>query len=138
MHHHYRDIRDRIHAPPTWFDEDGVPRWGSFSPDATANIYATEIVLLKIRCQSCGRIFHVCMTWDPTAGVLHKEAPLSVQIRDKTIHYGDPPNVECCPAGPSMNSEPDRVLEFWRREVGDAVRDPSLEVSVEEEPGGNG
>ena len=31
------------------------------------------------------------------------------------LHYGDPPNSQCCAAGPTMNSEPHRVVEFWKR-----------------------
>ena len=38
---------------------------------------------------------------------------LSERIRDMTIAYGDPPNIGCCPAGPTMNSVPRRVLEYW-------------------------
>lgn len=36
-------------------------------------------------------------------------------VKDGTIHYGDPPNVGCCPAGPTMNCWDLRVLEFWER-----------------------
>ncbi|MFW6184041.1 MAG: hypothetical protein ACOC8X_09610 [Chloroflexota bacterium] len=40
---------------------------------------------------------------------------LSELIDAGRLHYGDPPNAGCCPAGPTMNSEPRRVLEFYRR-----------------------
>lgn len=131
MNHHYKDIRDAIPTPPLWWDENAVPRYCAFGPEEGANIYAEEIVLLKIRCQSCGRSFSVCMS-SGTMDRARKRATLAEQVADKTIHYGDPPNVDCCPAGPTMNSEPDRVLQFWRRERFESVRDPSLEVSVEE------
>ena len=29
------------------------------------------------------------------------------------LHYGDPPNDGCCDAGPTMNSVPHRVIEYW-------------------------
>lgn len=40
-------------------------------------------------------------------------ANLAEQIRGGVIHYGDPPNVECCPAGATMNCWDLRVVEFW-------------------------
>ena len=136
MNHHYSDIRDAIATPPLWWDEHAVPRYCVFATDQTASVYAEEVVLLKIRCQSCGRAFEVCMTWTSFDLYRSKTPALSDQIRAKTIHYGDPPNVECCPAGPTMNSEPDRVLQFWRVKRGVSTRDASLEVSVEDADGG--
>ena len=35
-------------------------------------------------------------------------ASLASRVADGTIHYGDPPNAECCASGPTMNSEPAR------------------------------
>jgi hypothetical protein len=132
MHHHYNDIRSRSDEKPSWFDEYGTPRYGEFSPRATANIYTEEAVLLLIACQSCGREFRVCMTWDVFDKVARGTTPLSEQVADDTIHYGDPPNIECCPAGPSMNSVPRRVLEFWRYDSGlhDMVRVAELEHDI--------
>lgn len=48
------------------------------------------------------------------------------------LHYGDPPNIHCCAAGPTMNSIPIRVLEYWSREnpLLDWQRDPALEVEI--------
>lgn len=40
---------------------------------------------------------------------------LAQQVRAGTIHYGDPPNTECCPAGATMNCWDLRVVEFWAR-----------------------
>ena len=40
---------------------------------------------------------------------------LAEQVTDGSIHYGDPPNSGCCPAGPTMNCEDLAVVEFWRR-----------------------
>lgn len=131
MNHHYDDIRSRIPEPPRWWDEHAVPRYVAFSPREIANIYARECVLLLIACQDCGREFPVCMSWDLMDQVRHREERLAEQIKKREIHYGDPPNIYCCPAGPTMNSVPRRVLEFWR--MGDNhewVRDGALEVDV--------
>lgn len=137
MNHHYADIRNLIPTPPLWWDENAVPRYCTFTPAETANIYAEQVVLLRVRCQSCGRPFDVCMSWSALDSVRNRVTPLDEQIREKSIHYGDPPNVECCLAGATMNSEPDRVLEFWRHVPGkwEHVRDAALEISVEEAPG---
>lgn len=63
---------------------------------------------------------------------------LADSIREKSLHYGDPPNVDCCGAGATMNSEPRRVLEYWRRYDRNGTdiilewhRDRSLEIALE-------
>ena len=121
----YKDIRDRIPEEPKWFDEHGVPRYCDFSPREISNVYAREAALYRIACQACGHFFDVA---DSSGGEKLAEA-----IRAKTLHYGDPPNIGCCAAGATMNSEPQRVLEYWRRNKStdfDWVRDPSFEVEV--------
>lgn len=130
MHHHYADIRKRIPTPPLWWDENAVPRYDPFDPNEGADIYAQEIILLKIRCQSCGRPFEVAMSWSAMDEHVRRVPSLEHRINERTIRYGDPPNVECCPAGPTMNSEPDRVLQFWRRKPA-RQRVPALEIDVE-------
>lgn len=133
MNHHYNDIRSRIAEPPRWYDENATPRYCAFSPDETANIYADEVAFFRIACQNCGCTFDVCMSWTTFQGVIQRVQRLSEQIEARAIHYGDPPNVSCCPAGPTMNSIPLRVLEFWRRapitpDGPDWERVPALEV----------
>lgn len=122
MHHHYRDIRDRIADPPLWWDEHAVPRYSPFAPNEVANIYAQQVTLLEIACQGCGTRFAVAFSWDDyvfgtsedgTSWVRQCE-PMTPE-RVQSLHYGDPPNAWCCAAGPTMNSVPLRVLEFWRR-----------------------
>lgn len=128
MHHHYRDITSRIDEAPSWWDENGVPRYGEFEPNASANIYARQVALLLIGCQGCGTEFRVCMT----SGDYLDDKPLSERITDDTIHYGDPPNANCCPAGPTMNSVPRRVLEFWEDNPREGTtRRPEFEVDVD-------
>lgn len=131
MNHHYRDITDKLGAPQ-WWDEHAVPRYCDFSPNKTANIYRREVVLLEIRCQDCERPFRVCMTLgslDEARGI----PSLVNAIRSAELHYGDPPNVGCCPAGPTMNSIPVRVLEFWNCRPFEAERVPELEIAIEPE-----
>lgn len=113
MKHHYTDILSRIAEPPTWFDENGTPRYGAFHPSALPDIYAREACLLLIRCQNCGTEFQVGMSWSQSDAVLRKQPSLRSLIESGEIHYGDPPNMHCCPSGPTMNSVPVRVLEFW-------------------------
>ena len=40
---------------------------------------------------------------------------LARSVEDGSLHYGDPPNIGCCPSGPTMNCEDLKVLEFWVR-----------------------
>lgn len=117
MNNDYSDIRDQL-GPPIWWDEHAVPRYCEFSPRETANIYAHEVCLLVIQCQSCGYEFKVAMSqnaygWNE---LIRAAMPtLAEQIEHDTIHYGDPPNAGCCPSGATMNSIPIRVLQFWQR-----------------------
>lgn len=61
------------------------------------------------------------------------EATLKSLIVCNNLHYGDPPNVDCCECGPSMNSESVRVLEYWFREKWEWVRNPKLEIALGED-----
>lgn len=131
MHQHYKDILDRIDGPPAWFDDFGVPRFEDFSPRRLSNIYAKEAALAQVSCQCCRRVFKVALT-DAFAS---RPLALSDEIRLGRVHYGDPPNVDCCPAGPSSNSVMHRILEYWLRdrEVNwDWQRDPTFEGPVGE------
>ena len=133
MHQYYKDILDRIDEAPTWFDDDGVPRFGDFSPGKLGTIYASEAALAEVSCQACGRMFKVALT----EAFACKRLGLSDEIRLRRVHYGDPPNVNCCGAGPSMNSEMQRILEYWPRdyEVSSGwQRDPTFEGPVEQPP----
>ena len=143
----YHDILSKIGEEPQWFDERAVPRFVAFSPDECADIYADEVALAEIRCQGCGRPFRVAFSLSVVSKInAAVQTTLADEIRAKELHYGDPPNIECCPAGPTMNSEPVRVLEYWHTHdkqyvengvVTDVagymkwVRDPTLEVDIE-------
>jgi len=130
MNTHYADILSRIPEPPVWWDENAVPRYVLFSPMSLANIYAVECALVKIRCQNCHTEFVVAMSRSELDIIQAAGTTLMGAILDGTLHYGDPPNNECCPIGPTMNSEPLKVIAFWRRDLTHGiswVKDKSLE-----------
>lgn len=112
MNHHYRDIRDKIAEAPRWFDEAAVPRYCAFTPKETANIYANQAALVEIACQNCGERFLVAFSWS-SMDRINRVPTLIQQVRDGSLHYGDPPNTGCCAAGPTMNCDDIRVVEFW-------------------------
>lgn len=123
----YRDILMRIPARPIWWDEYGVPRYEPFTPDTTANIYAKTAVLFLIECQACQREFNVCLSESQISVYQRNGRTFADDIAERTLHYGDPPNLGCCAAGPSMNSVPRRTLEFWHRPSLKWERNPDLE-----------
>ncbi len=118
---YYFDIISRIKDPILWFDENAVPRYIPFHPNLLANIYATECCLILIECQSCKRPFTVAKSINIEDQVEHLQH----------LHYCDPPNVECCDVGMSMNSEPIRVLQFWVRDNTDWKRIKELELEID-------
>lgn len=139
MKHHFDDIRSRIAEPPRWWDEHGTPRWSAFTPRETADIYARTAVLLEIACQSCGERFTVAMSEShPRTLYGHALPSLEASVRDGSVHYGDPPNVGCCPAGATMNCDDLAVLEFWQWRDLEWERDPSLERSLAGSPATTG
>ncbi len=118
MKQSYRDITSRLEQSPKWYDENGTPRYDKFVPGDQADIYACEVALCEIQCQSCKRKFRVVMSSNGHG----KTNPIHERVEQHTLHYGDPPNAHCCPAGPTMNSEMLGVLEFWRRSGPDWIR----------------
>jgi hypothetical protein len=118
VHRYYEDILSRNSEEPVWYDEYAVPRYCEFDPSMVANIHADEVALVEVTCQGCGRPFRVAFAARAPAAFSQDEwpaGPIGRGIREKSLHYGDPPNVRCCSAGPSMNSEPRRVIQYWRR-----------------------
>lgn len=128
MRHNYDDIRSRIAAAPLWWDEHAVPRYAPFDPSLVANIYAVEAALVEIECQACRHPFLVAFSIDRMQIAMGDAAETGMDVR--TLHYGDPPNIGCCPAGPTMNSIPRRVVQFWTRPHLDWIRRPSEEVPI--------
>jgi hypothetical protein len=118
MHSNYEDIRSRIGEDPTWYDANGTPRYGPFTPEMCPNIYSNEVVLLRIACQYCRAFFDVEMHSDFFSPIKHP----------KKLHYGDPPVHECAGGGDTMNCDDIAVLEVWHREgIGDWLRRPDFE-----------
>lgn len=133
MNQAYKDITDKL-GPPLWWDEVGAPRYEPFRPGLVNCIYAEEAALLLIACQACRTAFEVAMTQSPVKAVATgRFVTLRQQIENRVIHYGDPPNFGCCASGPTMNCDDLQVLQFWRRNRFEWVRDSSLEVKLEEE-----
>ena len=131
MNHSYHDIISRIPEPPKWWDEFAVPRYCDFSPDHKANIYADQVVLLEIACQNCNERFHVAMSQSKTDRTIYNRQSLLGDV--DALHYGDPPNTDCCLSGATMNSIPLRVLEAWHRDIPilmDWERVPELERKI--------
>ena len=131
MHNYYEDILNRIDEAPAWFDDFGVPRYEVFSPRRLSNIYANEAALAEVSCQCCGRLFRVALT----NVFANKGFALSDEIRLRRVHDGDPPNVQCCGAGPSMNSVMRKIVEYWFRDyevAWDWQRDSTFEGSIAE------
>lgn len=133
MHRNYRDIISRIATPPLWFDEYAVPRYDKFTPRLCADIYAEEVGLLQIACQNCHTLFEVCMSSSAYDRITRKGATLAGAIGVGTVAYGDPPNVDCCPAGPTMSSDAVRVIEYWKREDFEWVREHGMEIALQDE-----
>ena len=133
MYCNFKDIRDRITDEPVWWDEHGTPRYCEFSPDKTANIYRNECVLCTVACQNCGRRFRVAFS-ESAMRLVEPRPSLAELIDSRQLHYGDPPNDGCCPAGPSMNSVMIRVMQYWATPLGefDLVRDHAREVCFDD------
>ena len=110
----YDDIRSRIQEEPKWWDENAVPRYVEFAPKHAANIYAREVALCRIRCQQCHREFLVAMSCDEFDR-MYRQNSITQAIAMGILHYGDAPNVGCCSAGATMNSEMLEVVQLWQR-----------------------
>lgn len=143
MHRSYDDMLDRL-PEPNFYQEGGIPRFEPFQPGKTTGIHSKEAVLAEIACQGCGTVFKVAFERDEHEELnalttlmripeyrdgiidLVKSCKLEAnhdvlarnilahEIETRSLHYGDPPNIGCCPAGPTMNSEMIRILEYWR------------------------
>lgn len=108
MLNNFKDITSRIKDPILWYDSNGVPRYDKFHPTLCPDIYANEAVLYLIKCQVCNKLFTVASTYNPWAC---NPKTIYLQIRDKSLHFGDPPSHDC--SGDTMNCEDIKVLEYW-------------------------
>lgn len=133
MNQSYKDIISRIPEEPKWWDHNGTPRYDEFHPDLSPDIYTDECVLILIRCQNCHHKFEVEMSRSPYALYSPEVGRNSFATNIPHIYYGDPPNIGCCPSGPTMSSDSLRILQYWKREKFDWVRKPEFEVELESE-----
>lgn len=122
MKPNYSDILARA-GEPLWYDEHGVPRYVEFHPNRCVLLGAEEAFLVDVLCQGCGTPFLVALTWrDKSVYWLGKELPPSDRLTwtgGGGLHYGDPPNTGCCPAGPTMTSDFHRIAQAWIRTATD-------------------
>lgn len=147
----FDDITSRITEKPSWYDSNGVPRYGKFNPEM-CGVYAKYIAYMEIACQSCDKRFEVASEVD----MMSVREPVRPTLAGKSsawhcigsFHYGDPPAHGCI--GDTMNSIPIRVIEFWEKgfrtkveQVHDALtdqryhfewgRDPECEITLPKE-----
>src|SRR5882724_7909285 len=121
----YPDIRNRL-GEPLWYDYNGTPRYDEHQPRLCPDIYARQVVLLRIGCQNeCG---FECLVQ------MHSGLLSNRKLDRKTIHYGDPPQHEQCASGCTMNCNDLAVVEWWEKnEKADWVRMPEHEGPVDED-----
>jgi len=131
MNRYYHEILAGMEYPPVWFDELGVPRWIPFRPNEVADVYAREAALVLIACQGCGHLFEVAFS-------SFIKDRIASSIQDRSLFYGDPPNIRCCEVGPTMCSETKKVLQYWRRTDFEWCRDERLEIDFRDADGTNG
>lgn len=142
MHAMYREILQAM-GEPRWWGEHGVPRYCDFKPQEADNIYADQVLLLRVECQGCGHPFDVAMSTTYSSKETLADYVRKTVIEEEVVElmggpmrrylmYGDPPNIGCCGAGPTMTSVPQRILEFWRNDAGNREwrRDPDLEIEA--------
>jgi hypothetical protein len=110
MRRKYTDITSRITENPLWWDFYGVPRYEPFTYQMSSDVYADEVLLLKIACQACATEFNV----EVSRCKYEKLPKLADNIKD--VFYGDPPNTSCCQVGPTMSSISLYIIEFWERD----------------------
>lgn len=136
----YDDIITRIDEPPSYYTQQGVPRYGAFHPSAVT-VYANAVSLYQVRCQAemCGQLFEISYAW-PTLferlSLREEHGGLPNDIEDQAavnawhinihkdinphelVDLGDPPyhfyNDATC-TGTTMSSITVALLEHWER-----------------------
>lgn len=120
----YKDLRTRL-GKPLWIDQHGVPRYDEFTPQDAAEIYNDFVLVMDVKCQSCGKMFK-CVTSIAKHSLWLKSTPVEPTTKNILSHlfgWGDAPwhtqhgdeddfNGQC--AGTAMST--DYVAsEFWVR-----------------------
>jgi hypothetical protein len=128
MKHTFDDIRSRISEPPSWFDSNGTPRYGEFTPGASPKIYADEVALVEIACQCCNEKFLV----EIYHAMYYRDMGVEARIRNGSLHCGDPPAHDC--TGDTMNCLDLRVVQYWHHKGGKVIdvweRVAELEIAL--------
>lgn len=107
-------------------DADAFLRVLRFAEDVGGrNIDEDSAELVKIKAELASHI----VAAERDSKLEMTKTPLADEIRAGYLNYGDPPNADCCPAGPTMSSHSIRVLEYWHRPDHEWKRDPSLEIA---------
>lgn len=125
MHVSYYDITSRIEENPSWYDGNGVPRYGEFD-HCQLDVYAEFVVYAEIACQSCAKRFRVAVDYPR----YHFDSLGRIQIPDieeiaPYFHYGDPPAHGC--VGDTMNCVDVKTVQVWGHHERDWVRLTHLE-----------
>lgn len=127
MHLKFEDITDRIAEDPRWWLES-VPRYCDFAPNQV-DVYANEAALLLIEGQSPAGLFEVA--------VFSPSRRFRFGIRAHLLTYGDifvgdPPNYKGR-ASPTMQTHTIKILQYWKRDDFEWVRDDSWEVQLHDD-----
>jgi hypothetical protein len=124
----YIDILNNVNKPPVWYDENGAPRYEPFRPEITSNPSSSEIMLIEIKCQECGRKFIVECTHSRYHFLIKRPVTVPIKLFSEELannpkylpSYGDPPfhskydDSNSCHAGSTMTSISIRIIELWK------------------------
>lgn len=115
----YDDIISKL-GEPLWFSKDGYPRYCKYIP-SECGVYHKFSALCLVKCQACGKEFKIGTAtnlidiwYRETQGHIDKNMTELEKIRYVLEYSGDPPNVDCCAAGPTMTVEFVSFLEMWK------------------------
>ena len=124
MYPKYEDIlalAKRANAgEPTWWDENGVPRYAAFHPELLG-VYDRYAVLAEVTCASCGRVMPVALgrpklEIGPNATLARIDLASLVNLVEA---WGDPPRHDLRPgercAGETMSAGRVQVLQAWEQ-----------------------
>ncbi len=125
----YKDLKIRL-GPPVWYDRNAVPRYCEFSPEVAGQIYCDWVMLMEVKCQSCGKVFRCAQAfdfWAQQSQLVMQDKPqvenTVANAVNNLLGWGDAPwhdadGDECgfdsqC-AGTTMTTDV-RGLELWQK-----------------------
>jgi hypothetical protein len=108
----YQDILDVAElVEPTWYDENGVPRFCHATPELVATAYPDQVVFMYVICQHCNRVFPVALAYQELS---QDTFDLLRRARTRTLYYGEPPR-HACP-GDSYATLTTRIHTLWQKD----------------------